>query len=159
MEVKQKIIILSGVLCSGKSTWSKNYIKHNKNTLILNRDSYRTMLNDYVHRGNVEKAITEMFNSDMNILLKRGFNLILDNTHTKVGVINNIMSILKKDNYVVEHYLLDTSYEICIERNLMRVSKYKIPKNVMENMNTNIINLKEKINFDKIIEYGKNETY
>jgi len=39
-----KLYVTVGLPASGKSTWSKNKARENKNLVIINRDSFRTML-------------------------------------------------------------------------------------------------------------------
>ena len=44
---KLKLVILSGIPCSGKSTWAKQFIKGKTDWVIVNRDSIRLSRGDY----------------------------------------------------------------------------------------------------------------
>ena len=43
--MKKKVLILIGIPGSGKSTWSTEFVKENKDWVRINRDDFRFMFN------------------------------------------------------------------------------------------------------------------
>jgi predicted kinase len=53
-----KLIVLQGCPCSGKSTWSKEYIKNNENTIRVCRDDIRLELNNGKYSMDNEREVS-----------------------------------------------------------------------------------------------------
>jgi len=154
-EKKQQVIILSGIPCSGKSTWAEKYVSENKDTVRLNLDSYRFMLNNYSMNKKVEKVIMKMFFSDLRILLESNFDIIIDNTNTKESYINNYVEIINEfENVKIKNILIDVSLDDSFERNKKRskVTGVFIPEHVISSMYENLNELRLKLTFDEIIK-------
>ena len=114
------ITLLIGIPGSGKSTWAKEFIKNNPNYIRINRDSYRLMMQysqflDY--RG--EKLITEMVNSDIDLALKAGYNIILDQTNCKAKYLNEFVNKYK-DIVNIEFKVFDIDVNTAIKRDKNR---------------------------------------
>jgi predicted kinase len=92
-----KIIILSGVPGSGKSTWANWYIKHNWNSAIVSRDDIRENYfpHPYVYTGENEEKVTEIFDSQVTKLMDNGWEIILDNTHASDYWLNTTLNKCK----------------------------------------------------------------
>jgi len=108
--MNQKLIILCGVSGSGKSTFAKEYIKENPNTVRVNRDDMRVQVlgditQDYYSKANnnirtkLEKHITIVQNEMIRYWLQHGFDVMADNTHLRKDDIQNYV-----DNFT---YLAD----------------------------------------------------
>ena len=78
------VYLLMGLPGSGKSTFTKRFVKENHNMCIVNRDMIRTSLKyEYVFDFAYEDTVAEIANSTMSILLKNGYDVIVDETHIK----------------------------------------------------------------------------
>lgn len=78
----QTVYILSGLPGCGKSTWARRKAKGDMNTAIVCRDDLRSMFKgEYVFDVAFEPAIVEMAQAVMDILLLRGFDVIIDETN------------------------------------------------------------------------------
>lgn len=79
------IFVLRGLPASGKSTWSKKKVLEYPNTVIVNRDSIRTMLKgeykNFPFGSAMEKLVTKIEEYSVNIALSKGYNVILDATN------------------------------------------------------------------------------
>lgn len=87
MEKQQKLIYLKGLPASGKSTWAKEYVEDNPNTVIVNRDSIREMLigayKSFPFGSSLEKLVTDIENDCINDALLFGCTVIIDATNFK----------------------------------------------------------------------------
>lgn len=113
-------IILIGVPASGKSTWSKEFLRKNQNYARINRDDFRFMLRDQpTCEPKVEDAITELFYAAIDTLLARKMNLILDNTNLRRRYIDEFVKYVET-RADVTFRVFDISLETAIERDKAR---------------------------------------
>lgn len=118
-----KLLILSGLPGSGKSTWAKQFVSENKDWVRVNRDDLRNMRGDY-WIPKQEDMITEMENACCLAAFSNGFNVLLDST--------NLSKDRNRDRYnkfksvftglSVEYKTFDTPIEECIKRDLKRAN-------------------------------------
>jgi len=99
-----KIIVLVGPSCSGKSTWAEEHCRKNEKTYIVSRDTERIALFGEYRMGDnkEEKIITHMVYEKVSRLLENKCNVILDNTHLKMSYINDIV---KRFNYAADIHI------------------------------------------------------
>ena len=83
-----KIIVTVGISNSGKSTWATQFIRENPDYVRVNRDSIREELcgkigQEYYQsdRLELEKIIGTILDEQIRLLLSKGLNVIVDNTH------------------------------------------------------------------------------
>lgn len=76
----KEVIFLSGLPCSGKTTWAKQFIKENDNWIRINRDDLRNMKGKYWVPSH-EKLITEWENQIAISALQNGNNVLIDATN------------------------------------------------------------------------------
>ena len=116
----KKIIFLSGLPGSGKSTWAKEYQRTFGNTARVNKDELRAMLNDSVWSKSNEKTVLSVQKEIVADLLFRGYDVILDNTHLDKKHEEFYRDFCAKTGYEFETRFIDTPVEECIERDLKR---------------------------------------
>lgn len=120
------IKILSGIPASGKSTWAKNYILNNRNTVRINRDDLRTTFFSDVFTDGNESFVNKSKLSLIKTSLEFGRNIILDDTHCYsdylIFLINYIrdLSIELNKGIFIELLDFDVDISICMERNSKR---------------------------------------
>lgn len=117
------IKILIGIPASGKSTWSKQFLKNNPNWVRVNRDLFREMFrNEQMCDPKIESIITDLQIKSIHAVLNRNLNVIVDNTHLKSEYIEAIFEEFKyKANISVQ--LFDISLDKAIERDNLREKK------------------------------------
>lgn len=77
--IKRKIILTVGLIASGKTTWSKQYVKDNPNTYRVSRDDLRFMTTDYQYTPENEKNIDKIYRGIIeNLLLNTSKDIICD---------------------------------------------------------------------------------
>jgi predicted kinase len=80
-----KVYLLNGLPGSGKSTWARNKIKKDPDTLILSRDDFRTILHGgtYVFDKKYEELILDIEDYAIRACIEQGFDVIIDETNLK----------------------------------------------------------------------------
>jgi len=77
----QKIIFLKGLPASGKSTWARQYVIDNPNTVRVNKDDIRMELHNGVFSKENEKEVIDYQINQAATALAEGKSVIVDNTH------------------------------------------------------------------------------
>ena len=153
----KKIIILVGIPCSGKSTYTKTLSKSfDKYTVIISRDNIREFgwlfKQPYKFSKKNEDLVTQEFNRIFNLWLepeRECSAICLDNTHVKEKYIDSI--ITEHLDCIIEVKFFDTSLLKAHYRNIIRyitTGKW-IPISVMNNMYKSY----NKINKQKYAKY------
>lgn len=115
--------ILVGVPASGKSTWAKDYVKNNPGWARFNRDEIRFMTKNMpICDPKMESFINEIQEFTILGLLRKGKNVIVDNTNLKPEYIEAICEIVKYDA-TVRFRVFDISLEKAKERDAQREKK------------------------------------
>lgn len=141
------LTILVGCPASGKSTYSEWIVKTESKTMRISRDEIRFSQFQQVLEQDAEGMITKMINEQVKTLLKNGWNVILDNCHTKKEYLqSHITSFSAYGNLAFK--VFDLPLEELLERNEKRTRK--VPKKVIEGMFYQLQVLKEKFDFAPI---------
>lgn len=117
----QKIIFLKGLPASGKSTWAKQYVLDNPNTIRVNKDDIRMQLHKWVFSKENEKEVIDYQMNQVATWLAEGKTVIVDNTHLFWN--HNIAYADLAQMYDVGFEIksfLDVPCHICIERDSKR---------------------------------------
>lgn len=130
------LIILCGIPNSGKSTLAekaKKYMGYH----IISRDQIRIDLSGgkYVFDPKMENEVTRVFLFWFKEYVKNGYNIILDNCHTKEAYIDEYIK-RKPDDYKIEVVFFDIPLWKAYYRNVKRwilTGKF-IPFSVIKNM-------------------------
>lgn len=147
--MNKKLIIFSGVPCSGKSTYG-NYLLGNKNTILLSRDILREKYfgDHYKYTKSNEKFISQKFDEIMDSCIENNLikNVILDNTHCKEKYLDNLIMIYGKV-FDIQIIFFEVNIYKAHFRNVMRFIKTGkwIPCSVLNTMYKNF----NKINKNK----------
>ena len=115
-----KITILIGIPASGKSTYAKDYIRNNADTVRVNRDDFRLMLKSaQMTEPKIEDMITTLVDATITQSLLRKCNVLVDATNLKVGYIK---SFIEKFKYSadIDYRVFDISLEKALERDTKR---------------------------------------
>lgn len=116
-----KLLILSGLPGSGKSTFAKQFVSENKDWVRVNRDDLRNMRGEY-WIPKQENLITEMEDQCVLAAFSNGLNVVLDSTNLNHER-NKARYLKYKQSYPllqVEYKIIDTPIEECIKRDLIR---------------------------------------
>lgn len=128
MERRQaKLILCRGLPASGKSTWSKDYLAANPETVRINNDDLADML-----RTGGFGADAKLLQSTTALLLadfmSKGLDIIIDNTNltdTRVNYYNDLVEKFNAENTELSYTIVikdftDVPYQSCIIRNAKR---------------------------------------
>ena len=126
-----KLIILVGIPGSGKTTYAKNYIERNANTLHLSSDTIRAELyGDESIQGDPSEVFSLMQKRAVEAL-NEGYNVIYDTTNITRKDRASIISICPKFARI-ECHIVWHPIEVCIERDAAR--KRTVGKEVIDRM-------------------------
>lgn len=148
--------ILIGIPASNKTTWSKEFIRKNRDYVRVGRDDFRFMLrNEPVCEPKIEDAITDMMFNTIDVLLTKKMNIIIDNTNLKPKYVNQIVEYVET-RADVEYIPFPVSLEEAIERDKKREKMvgevvirkmFKDYKNLMDGFN--YVNQSKKVHIYK----------
>lgn len=120
---EQKLIILSGISGSGKTTIATDLCNKYEKHVRVNRDDLRKQLigkldQSYYKRkdlSSLEKQVTFLLFNQIRHLLQHGYTVITDNTHLKESYINELLSEFQ---YLVNIKLvfINTPISKCLKR-------------------------------------------
>ncbi len=126
----QQVLILTGISGSGKSTFSRQFVQQNPRWLRVNRDDLRksiisVSLNDYWQWdknqiSRIETLVNELQKTTVQEALRRGWNVLIDNTHIKQKYINDLVKLTEGFEVEVRFKLIEISLEEAIERDRNR---------------------------------------
>ena len=99
-----KLIILQGIPGSGKSTWARSYLKKygSSNTVIVNRDSIRSMLGDYWVPSR-EGLVTTIEDEMIIASVAKHYDVIIDATNLNDVTIARWELIAENTNADIEY--------------------------------------------------------
>ena len=113
-----KLTLTLGLPGSGKTTWTRDYIKDKPMTVVICRDDIRQMLNggSYIFYGSRESMILEMRTQMALIAAATGYDVVLDETMANpkhlVQIIDVFRSRYGADVFISGVYF-DTDAEEC----------------------------------------------
>ena len=156
MKKTPTLTILVGCPASGKSTYSEWIVKTEPKTMRVSRDEIRAIQFATVMEQDAESMISKLVNEQVKTLLQNGWNVVLDNCHTKLEYIE---THVKQFNEIsnIEFKLFEMPLEELLIRNNNR--SRKVPKKVIEKMFDQLQILKTKFDFKPIKKISINLEY
>ncbi len=131
--VMKKVMMLTGLSGSGKSTFARQFCAQNPNWLRVNRDDLRrsmlpVSLPEYWQtwpereKNRVENVVNELQKTAILDGLARDWHILIDNTNLKLSYINEFRKLLNEQFDAVEitYQLIDVSVAECIQRDKYR---------------------------------------
>lgn len=159
---KKHIILMNGIVCSGKSFIAKkiiDYFTNNKNfkAIIISKDNYRYTDKGYIFNDENEKIINEKYFNDLHKYMeddKYNF-IILDNTHINSKFVQDTFDSIKQYKFDYIMLCIKPSNDInwYVTQNKHDITYEQIKKQI-EDWTSNIEN-----NFKKIIYELKDNKY
>jgi predicted kinase len=127
------IWICKGIPGSGKSTWAlEQLMKYPGKYKRVNRDSFRAMLDGDTHDWDNEKFIVDLRDTIVERSLRKGFDVIVDDTNLKSTNWTELCAIAKRvGNVRVTEKYFPIELKEALERNSKRPKP--VPDNVIEN--------------------------
>lgn len=129
----KKVMILTGVSGSGKSTFARRFCAENPNWLRVNRDDLRRSLLSVPlpeywttwpdhEKSRVENLVNELQKTAIWDGLARGWHILIDNTNLKLRYINEFRRLLiqRFDEIEIQYVLIETPLDEAIRRDQQR---------------------------------------
>jgi len=142
------LIMLQGLPASGKSQWSKEFVKTNKDYVRVNRDDLRNMRGTY-WLPNQEDMITEWERNCVKDAIGAGYGVVIDATNFNPKGIEYWMTLAKKHDYTFVTKFFDVPVIECIERDAVR-TEGKVGANVIMGMFNKY--LRNKVEFKPVVQ-------
>lgn len=116
-----KIIVLQGCPCSGKTTWAKEYLANDENlTVYVNRDSIRMELNNGKYSMDKEDAVTVVEERSVKTAILSGQDAIIDATNLNPKTIKKWENLAKELGCDIEFKMFYITYEEAMKRSKKR---------------------------------------
>lgn len=129
----KKVMILTGLSGSGKSTFARQFCTENPNWLRINRDDLRrsllpVSLPEYWQtwpedrKNRIENLVNTLQKTAILDGLAQGWNVLIDNTNLRLSYINEFRMMLAErfDEVEIQYKLIDTPLEESIRRDRER---------------------------------------
>lgn len=118
---QNKLIMLRGLMGSGKTTWAKNMVAQNPGTHRINKDDLRAMFHDGKHSKGNEKFVLAVRDGIVAEALNKGDDVIVDDTNFASKHENRLQELANQHNAEFEIVdFSDVPIEICIANDLKR---------------------------------------
>lgn len=134
-----KLIVLIGPPCSGKSTYVKTVLEVDPDIVVVSRDNIRLMLygKGYKQNAKDEEVISEIEHTTISSLLSKKKTVIIDGCNVKAEYLDNIKekySYLAKIEFILVPQLsnVELTPEILVDRNIKRFESGQHWQNVPE---------------------------
>jgi predicted kinase len=138
--MKQTVIITRGLPASGKTTWSRAWIKKHPDYKRINRDDLRMMIYEGAWNNKKEEAVLAARMYLIWTFLNKGYNLVLDDTNLDPRRLQETTDIIEKWASKNKEITVDVKIQdftkvpldTCLERNSKRVGITKVPDNFIK---------------------------
>jgi len=108
-----------GIPACGKSTWAKDEIKKDpEGTVRVNRDDLRNMMSNYHHSEENEKMVTSVRNFTIQQALRRGKNIIIDETNINRRNFDDMVKLVRDLN--IEAKVMEVPFYVDLETAIAR---------------------------------------
>ncbi|WP_080239111.1 phosphatase domain-containing protein [Spirosoma rigui] len=154
----KKVLILSGLSGSGKSTFARQFCAQHPNWLRVNRDDLRrsllsVSLSEYWQtwsdreKSRLETLVSELQKTAIVDGLSRNWNVLIDNTNLKQSYFSEFRKMLADtfDAVEISYQLLDVPVAECIQRDKYRDDS--VGEAVIRNQAEQLAVLKKNFNF------------
>lgn len=115
----QKIIVLQGIPASGKSTWSKEFVKGKEDWIRVCRDDIRSMRGDYWIPSQ-ESFIDKIEQYAVESALKSGYNVVIDATNFNPKTVAKWMELAQINDTDFDIKRFDIALDEAIRRDSLR---------------------------------------
>lgn len=147
------LIMMIGLPGSGKSTYAKKLIEANKNIAYVSRDEVRyEYVSDQAHYFDHEKEVYKEFCNRIDMHLLRGETVIADATHLNIKSREKLLKSLQVIPDKIIAVIVNTPFEICMERNAARQGIIRVPDQTMYRMKHTFRKPSITEHFDQIVE-------
>ena len=119
MKSNKKLIICLGPVCSGKTTWSKEYVKENKDTVRFSIDEFLYMCTG---DGRVNESLLAAMPSIIGGLLMRS-SIVVDGFPLNIANLKHLMNYRYNYNSEVIIRLFDVRFDEAVKRSILRARK------------------------------------
>ncbi len=126
-----KLVILRGLPASGKSTHAARLVMQGYKR--INADDLRMSIDNNLWSKDNEKLINELMERMVRLFLHAGYNVVLDNTNLNPYKVRAAMDVATEQGAEIEILDIETSVEVCLQRDLER-TRGRVGKEVIMRM-------------------------
>lgn len=126
--------ILRGIPASGKTTHALEWLNEAPRRFRSNRDEMRiNLFGQYILSKDDEKRITEIQFGEIELHLKAGIDVIVDDTNLRASTVKDLLKIAGKTGADVEHQDFPIDVNEAVRRNKARGAQggHEVPEDVV----------------------------
>lgn len=153
--VTNKLYILIGIPCSGKSTYANKRLD-NANIVIVSTDEIRKELTGtYIFSQETNDRVFDIAKSEIQLWLDKGYDVVFDATNTNKKYRKKFIDIGIKNNSRIIGVVFMTPLRICLIRNSVRDCERQVPEDIIVKMSGFNPNIDDSEGFNEVIFVGK----
>lgn len=129
------VLITRGLPASGKTTWSKTWVRKHSSYKRINRDDLRMMMYDGVWTKKREVMVLEARESLIRTFLFEACDIVLDDTNLVPERLNETIHIIEtwaEENRGFVHIeikdFIKIPLKLCLQRNAERPDETRVPE-------------------------------
>lgn len=151
IEKCNKLYIMIGIPCSGKSTYAKMFLS-GLNTIVISSDQIRKDLTGtYKYSAGDNDFVFASADFKIEQALSKGYNVAFDATNTKSKYRRKVIDIGQHFNCYIVAVVFRTPINICLDRNFKRDFERKVPDEIILRMSSFNLNIDKSEGFDEIV--------
>ena len=148
------MIVTVGIAGSGKSYWSKEFVKNNPDWRIVSTDVLRKQLTGDVSNQSQNKDVWRIAYAELESYLSENINVIFDSTACNISTIKKFVEIANRFNSKIEFKVFycdpKLAYKIIESDIEAGIDRSDVPFEVIENQYKN---------FKEVVKYLKENNY
>lgn len=116
----KKMLILSGISASGKTTYAKKFLANNYDYIRVSRDDVRDQLFNRTYNCLDEELVTSIVNKQIQAAFDYGYNVLVDNTSLRKNFISNLILIANLNDARANILKFEVDIDEAIKRDASR---------------------------------------
>ncbi len=133
---KNKLYVLIGIPCSGKTTYARKYFKELDVEIISTDEIRKNLTGTYRFSTETNNLVFSIAKDRIKEELSSGLNVVFDATNTNKKYRKDIIKIGQKMNSDIIALVFNTPLNTCLARNSLRGNERRVPEEIIIKMSS-----------------------